>query len=235
MMYHFNVTGQDRKALVGAIENIIHWKAVYKKTPNFEYVVNNFTIDRNGTVSCDDADALERLVHNLIADGFRPEEYAPETTAQTDEPEASTRTDGPEAPTQADEPATVAISMPVAMFDEAALTNLTRLVESKGELMKRAFQAADLPIEIDGEKVTFPWFSVDANPEEIGAYTIFIQKLCEMAIRQKRVNQTKTDITNEKYEFRCFLLRLGLIGDKYKAERKILLRHLTGSAAFKRA
>ena len=38
---------------------------------------------------------------------------------------------------------------------------------------------------------------------------------------------------NEKYAFRCFLLRLGFIGDKYKQTRKILLRNLAGSSAFK--
>ena len=38
---------------------------------------------------------------------------------------------------------------------------------------------------------------------------------------------------NEKYAFRCFLLRLGFIGAEYKSERKILLENFTGSAAFK--
>ena len=38
---------------------------------------------------------------------------------------------------------------------------------------------------------------------------------------------------NEKYAFRCFLLRLGFIGAEYKAARKVLLRNLTGSSAFK--
>ena len=38
---------------------------------------------------------------------------------------------------------------------------------------------------------------------------------------------------NEKYAFRCFLLRLGFIGSEYKTQRKILLRNLTGSSAFK--
>lgn len=37
----------------------------------------------------------------------------------------------------------------------------------------------------------------------------------------------------QKKAFRCFLLRLGFIGSEYKAERKILLRNLTGSSAFK--
>ena len=38
---------------------------------------------------------------------------------------------------------------------------------------------------------------------------------------------------NEKYTFRCFLLRLGFIGNEYKQSRKILLRNLSGSSAFK--
>ena len=55
METRFNVTGTERKALVKAIENIIQETAVYKKAPTFEYTVGNFTIDKNGTVSCDDA------------------------------------------------------------------------------------------------------------------------------------------------------------------------------------
>ena len=38
---------------------------------------------------------------------------------------------------------------------------------------------------------------------------------------------------NEKYAFRCFLLRLGFIGTEYKKQRKILLSRLNGSSAFK--
>ena len=38
---------------------------------------------------------------------------------------------------------------------------------------------------------------------------------------------------NEKYAFRCFLLRLGFIGAEYKAARKILLKNLSGSSAFR--
>ena len=40
-------------------------------------------------------------------------------------------------------------------------------------------------------------------------------------------------VDNEKYAFRCFLLRLGFIGADYKTDRKILLKNLEGSSAFK--
>ena len=54
-----------------------------------------------------------------------------------------------------------------------------------------------------------------------------------MARTQKRVTATERTIENEKYAFRCFLLRLGFIGDEFKSARKILLRNFTGSSAFK--
>lgn len=40
-------------------------------------------------------------------------------------------------------------------------------------------------------------------------------------------------VDNEKYAFRCFLLKLGFIGDEYKTTRKILLQNLSGNGAWK--
>ena len=54
-----------------------------------------------------------------------------------------------------------------------------------------------------------------------------------MARTQRRVTAKERDTGNDKYAFRCFLLRLGFIGPEYKQERKILLRNLIGSSAFK--
>lgn len=60
-----------------------------------------------------------------------------------------------------------------------------------------------------------------------------VSKLCEMARNQSRVNSSEKPIENEKYAFRCFLLRLGFIGAEYKTARKILLKNLSGSSAFR--
>ena len=77
----------------------------------------------------------------------------------------------------------------------------------KGNLIKKALGVDDLPIEITDEKVSFPWFPAVPTPEELKAYEAFICKLCEMARNQKRVNATGKPAGNEKYAFRCFLLR----------------------------
>ena len=67
----------------------------------------------------------------------------------------------------------------------------------------------------------------------IRTYTKFIAALCATAKEQKRVTAKEKSVDNEKYAFRCFLLRLGFIGEDYKAERKILLRNLSGNGSFK--
>ncbi|MBD5535004.1 MAG: virulence protein, partial [Lachnospiraceae bacterium] len=56
---------------------------------------------------------------------------------------------------------------------------------------------------------------------------------CKMSKEQKRITAKEKAVDNEKYAFRCFLLRLGFIGTEYKGERKILLKNLSGSSAFK--
>lgn len=54
-----------------------------------------------------------------------------------------------------------------------------------------------------------------------------------MSVTVRNISAKEKDIENEKYAFRCFLLRLGFIGAEFKGERKILLKNLTGSSAFK--
>ena len=91
-----------------------------------------------------------------------------------------------------------------------------------------------LPVLWDDDGcIDFPWLPSDTHPDTINAWMHFISALCEMARNAHRVSAKEKEIANEKYEFRCFLLRLGMIGDEYKQVRKILLKNLSGSAAFK--
>ena len=123
----------------------------------------------------------------------------------------------------------VNISVPLEYVD---VGNLIHLLEAKGELIKKALGIENTFIKEEDETVTFPWFK-DLAPEEVQTYTKFISALCKMSVTQKRVTAKAKEVENEKYSFRCFLLRLGFIGDEFKADRKILLSKLDGSAAFK--
>ena len=124
------------------------------------------------------------------------------------------------------------VALPREDFTDGALENLRKLVDSKSTLMKKALAVEKLPIEVTAEKVSFPWFS-EADSDSAKAYTHFIAALCNMAKNQKRITAKEKAAENEKYAFRCFLLRLGFIGTEYKTDRKILLQNLSGNSAFK--
>ena len=118
------------------------------------------------------------------------------------------------------------------MYEKRTLEKLKTLVLAKGALMKKAFRTESLEIVVDDEKVSFPWFEL-IDSDHFNAYTQFITAITKMAREQKRILGKERTVENEKYAFRCFLLRLGFIGDDYMLTRKILLENLEGSAAFK--
>lgn len=123
--------------------------------------------------------------------------------------------------------------MPKASFTEGSLDNLHKLIKAKGSLIKKALDVTDLSITEEDDKISFPWFTTELDADEVRAYTHFIAALCEMARNAKRVTAKEKESDNDKYAFRCFLLRLGFIGTDYKMERKILLSNLSGSSAFR--
>ena len=94
-------------------------------------------------------------------------------------------------------------------------------------------EADSLAVGDKDGKLDFAWFKADAEPDEVKAYMDLVTALCEMAKKATRVTGKDKPVENEKYAFRCFLLRLGFIGDEYKASRKVLLKNFSGSSAFK--
>ena len=125
------------------------------------------------------------------------------------------------------------IELPEETLSDTARANLNRIIESKGALLKKALGADALSYEVTDGKVRFPWFHIFGSSEEVTAYTQLITALVEMAKNSKRITAKERTVENEKYAFRCFLLRLGFIGDEYKASRKILLKNLDGNSAFR--
>jgi hypothetical protein len=218
MKINYNVTGNERKRLVKFISEIIEVPSKYLGVPSCAYQVGPYRIGKDGELTFDKEVAQEdikSLMKKLIVAGFK---------ADVDEP----------APAEAESEETgLIIQIPKDSLSEEDLEKLAKLLEAKGKLIKKALNVDALPIETDDERISFPWFSELPNPDEIKAYSQFITKLCEMAKTQKRITVKEKEVDNEKYAFRCFLLRLGFIGEEFKTHRKILLQNLSGSSAFK--
>ena len=219
MMIYYNA--QDRKPLVKAISEFTGADAVYLRTPTYAYRIDYFTVTREGNLEFDDradSEEIENIIEFLAERGFVAEN-------------ADTSEEFPAAAGSAAHGENMGLTVEVPL-EGAAVENLTKLLEAKGRLIRRALAVDKLPIEVTDSTVKFPWFS-ECGADECKAYTHFVSALCDLAANAKRVTAKEKETDNDKYAFRCFLLRLGFIGSEYKAERKILLRNLTGSSAFK--
>ncbi|MSS11790.1 MULTISPECIES: amidoligase family protein [Eubacteriales] len=81
--------------------------------------------------------------------------------------------------------------------------------------------------------VEFRLFNSTTHAGKIKSYIQLCMAISAQALNQKCASRTKTQSTNEKYTFRTWLLRLGLIGDEFKTARLHLLEHLDGCIAWK--
>lgn len=244
MEVKYNVCGPRRKEMVQAVSEALGgWSKQYLGVPSCSYQVGDFEITRNGTlVFADRTDAgmVEQVLEALAQASFECEEAGkpaePETPGEAEQPDETTAAgNGTEAEDRSDAATLdgLTVSLPKESFTEAALDNLDRLLESKGSLIRKAFGIEEAAYTLTDDRLTFAWLTGDITPEKAKACRDFIGRLCEIAKRQKRVTARVRAVTNEKYAFRCFLLRLGLIGAEYKTTRKILLRNLSGSAAWR--
>ena len=212
MKIDFNLKGAERKELVKAISRITGIKAEYQGMPTTNFVIGDFTVTAEGALVYDDKIDAGELLNELAEAGF-------EGTAD--------KSEGKEL--KVPEPNILTIEIPA---DKVNTENLQKLLDAKGALIRKALGIDSLAFEIHEDRVSFPWF-IDPAPDYALAYTQFIAAICKMSTEQKRVTAKVREVNNEKYAFRCFLLRLGFIGNEFKQSRKILLSNLDGSSAFK--
>ena len=262
MKIRFNVTGAKRKELAQAVAEILGEDFRYLGVPTFAYAFDYFIIDREGTLVCDDRTdegKIGELISGLAERGFAAsvtaaqsheedeeaaapkqeneeddeEEAAPQQDAEEEQQTAESEAEGNSPQMAEDDALGLTISMPWEGFDDAAWQNLKNLVTSKEGLIKKALGIDALPMMFTPEKISFPWFETQPDADVAKAAMELIAALCRTVKTQKRVTAKEREVANEKYAFRCFLLRLGFIGAEYKETRKTLLRNLSGNGAFR--
>lgn len=108
------------------------------------------------------------------------------------------------------------------------LEDLKTAIEGIGE--KRC---PGIAFDFNNNTITFNFLKGEASPEKVKAYTQLVALLNQNAKTLKHVSAKAKDTDNDKFTFRVFLIRLGMIGDEYKDTRKILLENLEGNSAFR--
>jgi hypothetical protein len=233
MEYRFNVSKEERKALVKAIADLLGAVPAYLGAPGFKYAVGACVVDRDGAVVFGEgvsAEDIRTLLAGLAERGFvvdgRIDMTASDEHADTEPCEELTGGDSGK----------LSVDMPFAGFTATALGNLEKLITAKAWIIRKMAGADELPILRDEEVLRFPWFSADSSPDKIEAYTHLVAKLCDTAKQKQRVTASEhqlEDGDNEKFKARCFLLSLGFIGKEYAPARKILLAPMSGSGSFR--
>ena len=209
------VVGQDRKAIALVIAEALEGQVRYTGAPGFAYEVNDgstagsWTVDRDSVVHSpeirlDEIKSIRPVIDALNMAGLSAE-------------------------------GTMTITLSLEGFGETSLENLRNMLASKETLIKKALSLdRELEVFAENDEIAFPFWNATLNADEVQTYITLVKQMAEQAKAQKRVLRTEKPADNEKYAFRCFLLRLGFIGDDFKTERKVLLSRLSGNGAYRK-
>ena len=233
MQIKYNVTGDRRKAMVAVMRDVLQDTTRYLGAPSFAFQVGAYTVDKNGTVNCPDGTdeaQIEMLIRELAHDGFIGERVG--EAAKPAEPKEVEMSKQEIVTPTLDGLDRLSVEIPKDGITPTAMENLRRLIASKSTLLKKALSTECLPMKEHTDRIEFGWFRPTDDQAEITAYYQLVQGLCELARTQKRVSATEQEVENDKYAFRCFLLKLRFIGREYKDSRRVLLRHLSGNASY---
>ena len=257
MKINYNVTGVRRKELAQIIGTVLELKPKYMGMPSAAYQIGSFTLSKEGVLDyfeSTDIEGVQKVLDAITAAGFEPaEQVEPENTEESAEPkepattadteaeegnpaadqqeeankealeetseEATGEPASEETDAEADDdgPTALSVSLPDELTDEA-YSNLEKIIASKQTLMKHAFQSEAITVERKDGQIVFSGFTA-SDGEHTDAYLRYITK--------------DYPVDNEKFAFRCFIIRIGMIGADYKKTRKILLENLTGNSSWK--
>lgn len=218
----------DRKEKVKILGKHLGIKPKYLGVPSFAYEVGDFTITRDGTIINKAGDEME------LDEILNSSEETTETEFDS-----------------------IEISFPMEGHDERTIKNLLNMIYSKQSLIKKVFDCSENIVEkelideistleslseilttinkenckgidFNDEKITFNFINGD-----IQTSSEFLSLLIKKAKELQYTSSKPIETDNDKYTFRTWLIRLGMIGPEYKAHRKTLLSSLTGSSAFR--
>ena len=242
----------DRKALANAIAEELGTLAVYMRAPTYAYQIGNITVDRDGNLQGDDFEALRSF---LQRNGMLPEDEAMDTDLEATEPEAETISQMNISVPAGDCTMEQLKNLTYMLYSRQALVNrMTRseclhipeclieelrssLPDSPEEFTRLLDDCVPDGLEgfdfRDGRvSITFPYS--EAEPERWTTYANLLNRIFNAAKKATRVfpELVELDSQNEKYLAHIWLQRLGYRGPAMKAERAILLNHLSGYCAF---
>lgn len=209
----FTPDTKARKHLAAVIAEALQTQSRYAGAPSFAYHIGQASLGRdwqlNATGLSDQQ--VEAVIEAAAAAGFTTQSPADNTDVG------------------------LTLVFPTSEWTMGTGARLRALLAAKGPLIAKALNIPALPMEVDeGEGVVrFAWFTQVPDPGTVEAVTRLLEAMIDYAKAATRINPTVRQVVNEKYAMRCFLLRLGMIGNDTKQARRILMRNLDGNSAWR--
>lgn len=200
--FSLKVTGQERKYIVTAVSEAIGDSSRYTGVPACAYQIGGWTLDKESVLHSPELEEIEFHIVRSVLSALQA---------------AGLQTEG-------------FLTVTIPDMEEQAAENLSNILKSKQQLLKKALQSEN-EIRLDVKELSC--FHAVLDADTVLAYLFLTAKLCDLAKTLRYASPVEKWVENQKYAFRCFLLRLGFIGKSYKTERKILLAPLEGNTAFK--
>ena len=206
------ITGQDggrqpeRKVIASVIAEALGCTASYAGAPSFGYTAGGWGVSKNAQVSSPAMDTSDLAEVETVLTALKTAELTAKET----------------------------LLITIHGISELEAGILGSVLKSKETLLKKALQTNQpFTVTYENEEVTLPFFTATLDTDKLCAYLTLAMKLAEFAKTLKYTSAVEKVVDNEKYAFRCFLLRLGFIGEEYKTERKLLLAPMEGNGAYK--
>ncbi len=217
------LTGISRKEVAGIIGECVDTKPVYKGGLNYQYDIADWIVFMDTTVEPEKAEGE-------AGDDYKVGIGIPDSPG---EELAGIFKALEEAKVMINDSCKLAVTIEGTSHTEKSNENLLNLFESKKEIILKAFGVKDSSIEVNNKQVTFQLFRATLDADKIIAYKHFCTLINQLALNLRSASKKKSESDNQKFTFRVFLIRLGMIGDEYKATRKVLLERLEGNSAFR--
>jgi hypothetical protein len=240
------VIGQERKAIAALISEITGEPVIYAGVPSFAYKVGGWSLGKSGIILSPQTNITEVSTLRAVIDVLKTAGLTAEGDA-TLILSAEAHTGGTlrnlcnlissKGKLLAKALGRDNEAIPQTLVEDLNNTPIDTVedfmrVYNSGLEAGRYVNSGDIWLDHLPNEIGLCFFNATLNADEVFAYITLAQKLNEMAITQKHTSSRQKSTENEAYTMRCYLLRLGFIGDEYKTSRKLLLSKLNGNRAY---
>ncbi|WP_088185870.1 hypothetical protein [Desulfosporosinus sp. FKA] len=246
-IYSMRVSGIERKKVANGIAGVLGMEIEYMGAPTFCYRVGEWVIDKEGLVISPEVALMESDSFCFILDNLKTAGAITEgdavVTLSMNEHNGNTLRNLVNLLWCKQSLIQKSLARVTNIIPESLITAINSVpMDTLEEFSKVVNDGIDNGLitgecEIDfnmAEKtLSFSFFNASLDIDEILAFAVFCQRLSKQAIQQKFTSIKIKEAVNEKYAMRCFLLKLGLIGEAYKSARKILLERLNGDSSYR--